>query len=186
MRRLNRFGTTASLSAMGRTSRVGFSMALLLAITLFSMSAIALDRGARAPEIGMRDLGGNEVTIASLRGRVVVVDFWASWCEPCADSMPVYQRLYDTYRERGLTVIGVSQDQRVENARTFASRHRLSFPVVFDEGHAIANRYAPPRMPTSYMIDRAGVVRHVHAGYRSSDATELESQVQALLAQPAP
>lgn len=153
---------------------------------LFAASALALDPGARAPEIGMRDLEGNQVTMASLRGRVVVVDFWASWCEPCADSMPVYQRLYNTYRERGLTIIGVSQDNRVENARTFASRHHLGFPVVFDEGHAVANRFRPPRMPTSFIIDRGGIVRHVHAGFRSGDAAQLETQIQALLAQSSP
>jgi peroxiredoxin len=166
--------------------RVVGVLASILSVSMLAASAIALDRGARAPEIGMRDLDGNEVTIASLRGRVVVVDFWASWCVPCADSMVVYQRLYETYRERGLTIVGVSQDQRVDNARAFVSRHHLSFPVVFDEGHAIAGRYAPPRMPTSYLIDRTGVVRHVHAGYRSSDAAQLESQVQALVNQPAP
>lgn len=170
------------------TSRSARIVAALLASTglLIAASALALDPGARAPEIGMRDLQGNQVTMASLRGRVVVVDFWASWCEPCADSMPVYQRLYDTYRERGLTIVGVSQDQRVDNARSFATRHHLAFPVVFDEGHAVANRYRPPRMPTSYVIDRGGIVRHVHAGFRSGDAAQLEAQVQALIAQPAP
>ncbi|AKF06339.1 TlpA family protein disulfide reductase [Sandaracinus amylolyticus] len=165
------------------------SRAVAVVLALFALtiaaSAMALDPGARAPELGMRDLQGNQVTIASLRGRVVVVDFWASWCEPCADSMPVYQRLYNQYRERGLTIIGISQDQRVDNARQFASRHRLSFPVVFDEGHAIANRYRPARMPTSFVIDRGGIVRHVHAGYRSGDADRLEREIVALLGQPA-
>jgi cytochrome c biogenesis protein CcmG, thiol:disulfide interchange protein DsbE len=155
-------------------------LALVLSIGI-AATAAALSTGARAPELGVRDLAGNQVTIAGLRGRVVIVDFWASWCEPCADSMPVYQRLYSQYRERGLTVVGVSQDQRVDNARQFASRHRLSFPVLFDEGHAIANRYQPPRMPTAYVIDRGGIVRHVHAGYRSADAGRLESEVRALL-----
>ncbi|WP_236606059.1 TlpA family protein disulfide reductase [Sandaracinus amylolyticus] len=155
----------------------------VFALTI-AASAMALDPGARAPELGLRDLQGNQVTIASLRGRVVVVDFWASWCEPCADSMPVYQRLYNQYRERGLTIVGISQDQRVDNARQFASRHHLSFPVLFDEGHAIANRYRPSRMPTSYVIDRGGIVRHVHAGYRSGDGDRLEREVVALLGQP--
>lgn len=173
----------ARMSRSGRLApRVIATLSALTGL-LFAASALALDPGARAPEIGMRDLEGNQVTMASLRGKVVIVDFWASWCEPCADSMPIYQRLYDTYRARGLTIVGVSQDQRVENARTFAGRHRLGFPVVFDEGHAVANRYRPPRMPTSFLIDRGGIVRHVHAGFRSGDAAQLESQIQALLAQ---
>lgn len=172
-------------SKPGMSRTASRAVAALLALTglLAAASALALDPGARAPEIGMRDLEGNQVTIAGLRGRVVVVDFWASWCEPCADSMPVYQRLYNTYRERGLTIVGVSQDRAADNARQFATRHRLAFPVVFDEGHAVANRYRPPRMPTAFIIDRGGIVRHVHAGYRSGDAARLESEIQALLAQ---
>ena len=164
-------------------ARLARIVASVLALTglLFAASALALDPGARAPELGLRDLEGNQVTIASLRGRVVVVDFWAWWCEPCADSMPVYQRLYTQYRERGLTIVGISQDQRVDNARQFATRHHLSFPVVFDEGHAIANRYRPPRMPTAYVIDRGGIVRHVHAGYRSGEAERLEAEIRTLL-----
>lgn len=157
------------------------SIVVSAAVLAITASALALDPGARAPEIGMRDLQGNQVTMASLRGRVVVVDFWASWCEPCADSMPVYERLYAQYRERGLTIVGVSQDQRVDNARQFATRHHLSFPVVFDEGHAVANRYRPARMPTAFVIDRTGIVRHVHAGFRSGDAAGLEAEVRALL-----
>jgi cytochrome c biogenesis protein CcmG/thiol:disulfide interchange protein DsbE len=173
----------ASKRGMSRPAARVVAALLALSGLLAAASALALDPGARAPEIGMRDLDGNQVTIAGLRGRVVVVDFWASWCEPCADSMPVYQRLYTTYRARGLTIVGISQDQRVDNARQFASRHHLGFPVVFDDGHAVANRYRPPRMPTAYVIDRGGIVRHVHAGYRSGDAARLESEITALLGQ---
>lgn len=151
------------------------------AVVFVAAGALALDPGARAPELGMRDLQGNQVTITGLRGRVVIVDFWASWCEPCAASMPVYQRLYEQYRDRGLTIVGVSQDRNIDNARQFATRHRITFPVVFDEGHAIANRYRPPRMPTAYVIDRGGIVRHVHAGYDAGEAARLEAEIRALL-----
>jgi cytochrome c biogenesis protein CcmG, thiol:disulfide interchange protein DsbE len=182
VRGLNLEPLPASKRIVPRTAQLLVSSALV-AIGLFSAAtALALDPGARAPEIGLRDLEGNQITMAGLRGRVVVVDFWASWCEPCADSMPLYERLYTQYREQGLTVLGISQDQRVENARQFATRHRLSFPVVFDTGHAIANRYRPARMPTSFVIDRGGVVRHVHAGYRSGDGDRLEQEIRALLA----
>jgi peroxiredoxin len=163
--------------------RVAVSVVSSLGLLALAASALALEPGARAPEIGGRDLQGNEVTIGSLRGRVVVVDFWASWCEPCAASLPVYERLYNQYRARGLTIVGISQDRQVEDARQFVSRHRISFPVVFDQGHAIARRYSPPRMPTAYVIDRQGVVRHIHAGYRSGDAERLESEIRALLDQ---
>ena len=156
-------------------------VATLMGLLAIAASAVALDAGARAPEIGLADLQGNQVTMASLRGRVVVVDFMASWCEPCADSMPVYQRLYTEHQARGLTVVAVSQDRSADNARQFAQRHHLTFPVVFDGAHAVANRYQPPRMPTAYVIDRQGIVRHVHQGYRAADAAALEREVVALL-----
>lgn len=151
-------------------------VALLAAATAF-----ALSEGDRAPEIGLRDLDGNQVTIASLRGKVVLVDFWASWCEPCAEEMPVLERLYQRYRGQGFRVVAVSQDRQVSNIRTFLQQHSVSFPIVHDANHAVAGRYSPPRMPSSFIIDRNGVVRHVHAGYRSGDAQALEREIRALL-----
>jgi peroxiredoxin len=150
---------------------------------LAAASAFALDAGERAPEIGLRDLDGNRVTIASLRGNVVLVDFWASWCEPCAEEMPVLERLYQRYRGQGFRVVAVSQDRQVSNVRSFLNEHSVSFPVVHDASHQVAGRYSPPRMPSSFIIDRNGVVRHVHAGYRSGDARAFEREIRALLSQ---
>jgi peroxiredoxin len=160
------------------------SLLAVAAVLLITATAFAQLRvGARAPEIGLQDLNGNRITIAGLRGKVVLVDFWASWCEPCAEEMPILQRLYNTYHGAGLEIVGVSQDRSVDNARTFVSQHHVGFPVVFDGAHAVAGRYRPPRMPSSFIVDRAGVVRHIHEGYRSGDARAFESEIRALLEQ---
>ncbi len=164
------------------TPRVSFALALA-AVLMIAGSAFALNTGARAPEIGLRDLNGRNVTMASLRGKVVLVDFWASWCEPCAEEFPVLERLYNRYREQGFTVVAVSQDRTADNMQGFLRQHRASFPVVLDSNHAVAGRYSPPRMPSSYIIDRTGVVRHVHEGFRSSDAAVFEREIRALLQQ---
>ncbi|MCB9591263.1 MAG: TlpA family protein disulfide reductase [Sandaracinaceae bacterium] len=171
------------MTRMSRLLRPVPSVLVVASLLAVAASAAALNTGQRAPEIGLRDLNGNNVTIASLRGNVVVVDFWASWCGPCAEEMPVLERLHSTYQGQGLRIVAVSQDRTVENMQGFLNDHHVSFPVVHDGAHAVAGRYSPPRMPSSYIIDRAGVVRHIHEGYRAGDARTMESEIRALLTQ---
>lgn len=155
-----------------------FAAAAALLITSY---VAALDAGQRAPALSGTALSGGSIDLAQHRGSVVVVDFWASWCEPCAEAMPALERIYQRYRSQGLVVIGVSQDRQASNARTFLERTRVSFPVMHDADHSVAGRYRPPTMPSSYVIDRQGVVRHVHSGFRSGDARRLEAQIRELL-----
>ena len=195
-RSMNRRPIAASKPAMNRRDVLrsflavsGLAVAPTAAASLLTPArARALDAGARAPEIGLASIanGGGQIDLASLRGQVFVVDFWASWCAPCADEMPVLERLYTTHRQNGFTVVGVSQDSGESNVQTFLRRIPVSFPIVLDQGHGVAGRYSPPRMPTSFIVDRRGIVRHVHAGFRSSDAAAIEREVAALVAQPRP
>ncbi|MEC7520701.1 MAG: TlpA disulfide reductase family protein [Myxococcota bacterium] len=152
------------------------------AALLMTSATFALDPGARAPAFDGRALANAErIDLAQHRGSVVVVDFWASWCEPCAEAMPALERIYQRYRGQGLVVIGVSEDRTADNARGFLSRTRVSFPVMHDADHSVANRFRPPTMPSTYIIDRQGVVRHVHSGFRGGDAATLERQIRELL-----
>jgi len=180
---MNRRDVLRSFLAVG-----GLAAAPGVASLLTPTVAHALDVGARAPEIGLAALanGTGQIDLASLRGQVFVVDFWASWCAPCADEMPVLERLYAQHRAAGFSVIGVSQDSAAGNVTQFLQRIPVSFPVVLDNAHAVAGRYSPPRMPTSYIVDRRGIVRHVHAGFRSADAGPMTSEIAALVAQPRP
>lgn len=158
---------------------------LLLPILLLVLagSAAAVDVGGRAPEIGVNDLNGRPVTIASLRGKVVIVDFWASWCAPCRQEFPVLERLYRQYGSQGLAVVGVSVDNEASNVRAFLRRNTASFLIAHDPRKVAAARYGGTAMPSSYIIDRRGIVRHYHAGFRSGDAAGIEREVQALLRQ---
>jgi thiol-disulfide isomerase/thioredoxin len=166
---------------MKRWSIAALLGALLLVI-FFVPRALAIGAGSLAPEIGLKDLSGRGVSITSLKGKVVLVDFWASWCAPCREELPVLESLYKKYRGRGFEIVGVNLDQSPDNVQRFLSGTPLSFRVVHDRGRAVADRYAPSKMPSSFLIDRKGIVRHVHAGFRASDRGALEKQISALLA----
>lgn len=164
-------------------ARLAALLVTLIVPAFVAAPVSALERGARAPEIGLRDRDGNNVQLSALRGKVVLVDFWASWCAPCREEMPVLNRFHQRFAARGLVVVGVNIDREEPNMRRFLERTPVDFRIVHDGQHQVADRYAPPRMPTSYLIDKRGVVRFVHAGFRASDARDMEREIEQLLAE---
>lgn len=146
----------------------------------------ALPAGRPAPDFVLNGADGRPVSSTALRGKVVLLDFWASWCGPCRQSFPTLERFATTYRERGLVVVGISQDDREADFRAFLREHPVSFVLARDSGHTVARRYAPPAMPTSYVIDRTGTIRLEHRGYRSAHVPALERELVRWLDTPAP
>jgi peroxiredoxin len=137
--------------------------------------------GATAPAFELKaQSGGAEVSLHETSGKVVIIDFWATWCEPCRDSFPVYQRLVDKFAGK-LVVIGVSVDEEPGGIAKFAADTGAKFDLVWDEGQVLSERYQPPTMPTSYIVDKNGIVRFVHAGFKSGDDAQIESEVSSLL-----
>ena len=162
------------------------TLGLFLAADLFPLAvpvAQALSVGSRAPEIGLADRAGRRARIGSYRGQVVIVDFWASWCGPCREEMPVLERLYRRYRGQGLRVVGINLDRNWSNAEEMLQRIPTSFRMVHDPESSVARRYGLSRMPSSYVIDHRGIVRHISAGFRASDAQAIERAVQRALEQ---
>jgi peroxiredoxin len=137
--------------------------------------------GAPAPSFDLKaQHGAKRVSLEGSGGRVRVVDFWATWCEPCKESFPAYQKLDDKYGNK-LVIIGISVDDEPNGIRAFAEETQVKFALAWDEGQAISARYQPPTMPTSYVVDKSGIVRHVHAGFRSGDEQEIEAAIAGLL-----
>lgn len=117
------------------------------------------------------------------RGRVVYVDFWASWCVPCRESFPWMKALERTYASRGLTVLAIDVDQNQTDAQRFLRVFRPNFQVLFDPNGKFAQKYGIIGMPTSFLIDRTGKVRFTHVGFFLNQRGQYEQEVRELLAQ---
>lgn len=137
--------------------------------------------GAPAPALSGPALTGDaQIDLSELRGRVVLVDFWASWCAPCLKSLPAYESLRAEFARADFEIVAVNVDEDPADARAFLSKVALTFPLLRDDG-SLAAAWAPKTMPTSYLVDRDGRIAHRHLGWREGDLDALRTQVQALI-----
>lgn len=121
-----------------------------------------------------------------LRGKVVYVDFWASWCVPCRASFPWLEEMHQKYRDQGLVILGINKDQTPADAGKFLARHPASFPLMRDPGDTLVKGFAVKGMPSAYLVDRKGEIRHVHVGFRQDTTAEIERLLQELLKESPP
>lgn len=160
-----------------------FGFGLLLSVTLPAMAAQPpqpLDQPA--PECSLTTLdGAPTVSLQALKGKVVYVDFWASWCPPCRQAFPFLSEMQQRYGEQGLRVVGVNLDENLVDAEQFLSDYPAGFTVVADRSKQCAQDFAVMVMPSSYLIDRDGVVRYIHRGFRPGETEGLRLIVEQLL-----
>jgi peroxiredoxin len=140
--------------------------------------------GARAPMLSSNSLSGGRVALDALRGKVVIVDFFATYCTPCKTALAEYRQIADDSRGQ-VAVIAIAEDERDDvsdaDLRAFADELGLSFPIVRDGDHGLAKRFAIDTMPTTFVIDRDGTVRHVHHGYADGAGAAIAREVDALV-----
>jgi cytochrome c biogenesis protein CcmG, thiol:disulfide interchange protein DsbE len=136
--------------------------------------------GQKAPVFSLDAVNGKgKVTIVP--GKVMIVDFWATWCEPCKKSFPKLQELYVKYQASGLEIAAISVDDESKGLIKFAKAHGdVKFPIGWDKGHKVADQWKPEKMPSTYVVDKSGVVRHVHQGYHEGEMAEIEKELKAL------
>jgi thiol-disulfide isomerase/thioredoxin len=137
--------------------------------------------GQPAPDLVVERLDGKTLALSTLKGQVVLLDVWASWCVPCKQELPMLDAMAGRLRARGVVVLAVSIDQERANLNKFlAARPRWTLTIAHDDKGAIADTLQPDKMPTSYVIDRAGIVRYINSGFVPSDAPELEKRLADL------
>lgn len=136
--------------------------------------------GAPLPPLKVDGLTGKTINVASYRGRVLLLDVWASWCAPCKQELPVLDQMARRLKGQGIEILAVSVDQDRANVEKFLRAHggQWSLTVAHDPRGEIAELLQPDKMPTSYVVDRAGIVRYVNAGFVPEDAPGIEQRLR--------
>ena len=155
---------------------------LWLVIALLGMGpAMAEIRGQAAPDFTLKSLSGENIRLGDYRGQVVLLNFWASWCAPCRQEMPLLNELHHRYAPLGFSVIGVNVEQDNTAARRWLEKTPVDFPILFDTDNKVSRRYDIRAMPTTALIDRDGNVRHLHHGYVPGLEATYQQQVRELI-----
>jgi len=168
--------------------RSGSSVSVLRAVAavatwlLLGVGAGAADIGAPAPAFALPDAQGESISLDKLRGRVVYVDFWASWCAPCKRSFPWMNELQRRYAEQGLAVVAINVDKKREDAQRFLREVPASFTILYDGNGVAPAAWGVKGMPSSYLVDARGTVVAIEEGFRDDRAAALEARIRALLA----
>jgi peroxiredoxin len=156
----------------------------LIALAMLAAAGAAKAKAAPnapAPDFTLRQIDGPNLRLGEQRGRVVMVNFWATWCGPCRIELPHLDKLHTKYRNSGFMLLGVNIDDDPNAAKALAAKLGLKFPVLFDSEKKVVAAYDLNAMPATVLIDRDGKVRHLHRGYKDGVEQLYEQQVRALL-----
>lgn len=159
-------------------------LVLVLGLVIYSGYCSSESLGPPAPDCELKTITENQpYTLAQHRGKVIYVDFWASWCGPCLESFPFMSKMQRELKEQGLEVIAINLDENFADAKAFISEHPSAFTVVIDPDQYCAKAFDVKAMPSSYVIDRNGRIRKTHLGFRIGEAEQLRTFVERLLAE---
>jgi thiol-disulfide isomerase/thioredoxin len=153
---------------------------LLAAFILVSMTLMGASNGP-APGFTLPVRSGGNVSLDELKGQVVMINFWASWCGPCRQEMPLLDQMHKKYEALGFKLLGVNVESDTRDAERWLAQTPVSFPILFDRENKVSQLYSVNAMPSTVFIDRKGNVRYLHRGYKAGDESEYLNQIRTLL-----
>jgi thiol-disulfide isomerase/thioredoxin len=174
------------LSQFGPPLRACLRARSLIAVLAVFAFLLSLDAAADivnkpAPDFALRSMQGPSVRLSEHLGEVVVINFWATWCGPCRQEMPLLDALYGKYKQAGLVLLSVNIDDKVEPAIEMAQTLKVSYPVLFDARKEVSRAFDVGAMPVTVLVDRAGVVRYVSEGYKPGYEKRYTDKLRELL-----
>ncbi len=154
-----------------------------LVFTIFAATGLASSgmEGQPAPDFALKSSSGENMRLSEYRGDVVMINFWATWCGPCRQEMPLLDELYSRYQRVGFNLLGVNIDDDSRRAMKMIEELGVNFPVLFDSRKEVSKLYEVEAMPVTVIVDREGTVRHVHHGYKPGYEEKYLDEVRSLL-----
>jgi len=157
-----------------------FASSLLCLVAASSLAASGLT-GRDAPDFALKSSTGDNLRLSEYRGDVVMINFWATWCGPCRQEMPLLDQLYGRYQRVGFSLLGVNIDDDSRRAMDMIAELGVSFPVLFDSTKQVSKLYEVDAMPVTVIVDREGKIRHIHQGYKPGYEQQYLDEVRSLL-----
>ena len=156
-------------------------LSVLVSAAVFAFPAVAGELTGPAPDFTLQARGGGEVSLSDLRGDVVMINFWATWCGPCREEMPHLEALHQRYSGLGFKLLGVNVEEDSRLSDQFLAETPVSFDILFDPQNGVSELYDVIAMPSTVLVDRAGNMRFIHHGYKEGYENDYQTQVRALL-----
>lgn len=151
--------------------------------SLLAVSAYAKDLSGPAPDFSLKNLKGETVKLSDYKGKVVMINFWASWCGPCRQEMPLLEDMSNELGKAGFVLLGVNVDEDPADAKDFLSDVPVTFQILLDSKMEVAELYKTQAMPSSFFVDKSGNLAHLHAGYKKGEEEDYRKVIKKLLAQ---
>jgi thiol-disulfide isomerase/thioredoxin len=165
--------------------KISRSLPRLLAACLVSLVCVSLAGAAAvkgpAPNFTLKSLGGKNLKLSEMTGNVVLINFWASWCGPCREEMPLLNALHKKYAPLGFTVLGVNVEEDMDGAMSFLEYVPVDFPILLDNTNKVSKQYKVVAMPTTVVVDRDGNMRYLHEGYKPGDEKKYRQMIKKLV-----